>query len=67
MFGPAYFGTSHYGPTYFPPGGDVEDHSLPATHGGGAWPGIGGKKKKRDDEEKAIIMAVIKQFLELEG
>ena len=67
MFGPAYFGTTHYAPTYFPPDGDIIE--LPAEQpgiGGGSWPGIGGQKKKYDDTEEWIMM-VIKEFLKREG
>lgn len=40
MFGPAYFGVTHYGPTYFPPAG--ADLDIGPQPGGGT-----GKKSKR--------------------
>lgn len=35
MFGPAFFGVSHYGGTYFPPGGNVVE--IPSTGAGGNY------------------------------
>jgi len=65
VFGPSFFGASHYGPTYFPPGGEIVEIEAPAKGGGAGTEHI--QRKDLIEEENEIIMAVIMKFLDLEG
>jgi len=56
MFGPAYFGQSFYGPTYYPPGGDVvvvEEPTGTGLRGGAVFIGY----------QQALIARRIKEEL----